>query len=182
MHCGTIEPGFFFAKPKPAGDLVVFVLGHGWLKPSRPWQASQAHAFCNQPALLMGTLAEWIFMVFTTYSMIPMLGTSTLEWRNRCIAMHSFPLPREGSFVMEGYGMKHALATLLSVTSVEELISAFRALEEWPVHMFHVLNCILCAVTNHVSEITFMDRLAHGVVIHVMQNRVVRSVVRFTLM
>ena len=52
---------------------------------------------CRQVELRIPTLADWIYIIFTRHNMTTMLGVSTLEWRNRCIADNSFPLPREDS-------------------------------------------------------------------------------------
>jgi hypothetical protein len=122
-------------------DVLVFAVERNLVKPKNMrWQAFYAEKLCNQPALRMATLAQWIYSVFTTSEMMVMLGPSVLAWRNRCIEMNSYPLPRVGSAVAECYGMKHALATLLAVGSPAEVVEAFDALSPIPPMMYHVLN------------------------------------------
>ena len=122
-------------------DVIVFAVQNNLIRPrTGRWQANYATRLCNDGALRTTTLATWIHVVLHSIDMLPMLGPSVLAWRNRCIATQNYPLPRPGTPLMESYGVKHALATLLAVGSHNEIVEAFDRLD--PVHlaMYHVLN------------------------------------------
>ena len=117
----------------------------------------------------MVTLAQWIYMVFTTEEMMSMLGVSTLEWKNRCIVMQCNPLPWPGSSLLESYSMKHGLATLLAADNVGDVVHACNSVQRTP-PMYQVVNCIMSAMVNHVNDTPQLRTLAEGFLYYTLHN------------
>lgn len=149
----TVDNVVFHATaPATAGlvDLTVFALTYD-LMTRDTWRAQDARQLCGYgpDVFRRGALAGLIANVFRSPGMRwPMLGTLTLEWRNRCIQSSGYPLPDPNTEDWITFSTEHAIATILSVGSVSEVVAAVRGLVDSPGGC-QVLNCVVVALANH---------------------------------
>ena len=158
-----------FQDPRPCStghlDLFMYALEHSFIRPTAAWTPKMLTQFCQQAALTMDTFARWIYKLFTSSSGMMLLGQSTLEWRNRCMAMESFPLPKANTPAATNYGVKHAVATLLALVDPVELLDAFPTNGNVAAHMFHVINCFISAMMDYMQDVDVLERMASTVVV-----------------
>ena len=163
-------------------ELFVFAMEQGLIRPNGGWTPRMAIQFCQQPALRMDTFARWIWLILHNPVAIAMLGQSTLEWKNRCMTLHSFPIPPADSPVAAGYTTKHALATLLAISDTQELLDALPGdLQQHPPHIPHIVNCIVSAMITYVQETDGLRQLAGGIVLATLKRGGLRLIMPPTL-
>ena len=152
-------------------DLLVFALEHSFIRPSAGWTPKMVNRFCQEPSLTMDTFARWIYQVFTSSAGMMLLGQSTLEWRNRCTMLDSFPLPIANSPAATSYGVKHAVATLLSLEDPMELLNAFPTNGNMAPHIPHVINCFISAMLDYMQDVDVLSKMASMVVVGIIREQ-----------
>ena len=63
------------------------------------------------------------------------------------------------------------MATLLSVGSFSDILDAFPAEADWPVHYYHVLNCFMGATLTHLPDVSCITALTRRAVRRVLETQ-----------
>ena len=164
---------FHDQRPCSSGhlELLVYALEHSFMRPSAGWSPKMVNRLCQEPSLTIDTFARWIYQCFTSSAGMMLLGQSTLEWRNRCMAMQSFPLPNDNSPAATCYGVKHAVATLLALENPAELLNAFPVNGNMAPHIPHVINCFISAMLDYMQDVDVLEKMASMVVVGILRQQ-----------